>query len=236
MSVDQSDSDAGSAESEPPKGWWSKTISGLVLLGALRKMSKLDEERDIPGVTRYSARAARLSQLATQLVHSGASDNEVIAALEAESKGRTRHLHIASSMIRAEGLWVEVEESNRIVRLLEAVANCEPVAPPRPEHQVRFADIGRFQSLNPDVAYEELKSKVPALQELEDSIVEATLRDRAAGEDEQSQGLAKYRHALRVLRTMVGPESGSSDVIVASTVANGLATWQLLQQTPDTSS
>ncbi|HEY7917993.1 MAG TPA: hypothetical protein VIC86_13540, partial [Acidimicrobiales bacterium] len=79
-------------------------------------------------------------------------------------------------------------------------------------------------------------SRVPGLQDLEDTIVSATLRDRAAGEDEQHQGFAEYRHALRVLPTMVGPESGSSDVIVASTVAKGLATWQLSAQTPEVSS
>jgi hypothetical protein len=219
----------GSGETESPSpepGWFAKTLGGIGLIALSRQMAKHQVEDDIPGVTSPNPRAQKIAERATALVEEGGTDQEVIDEVTKIARGKARDLRIASTLVRQDGVWIEEPEPNRVVRILNAAAAGEPIAPPRPEQAARFAPIAEFNALDPAAAFEELKGLVPKLNEVESAYVTAF---RSVGENgDNIPAIYPYwSKMLQSLRLVVGPDSGSEHIIVQSIAALNLATWQI---------
>jgi hypothetical protein len=220
---------SGSDERAPKPGWLTKVAGGIGLVAVSHRMAKDQADDDIPGVTSPNPRAQRIAERATSLVAAGESDEKVLAEVAEMAKGRPRDLKIASTLVRQDGVWIEEEEPNRVVRILNAAATGGAIAPPRPEHAARFGLIAAFNALDPDAAYDELKRLAPKIDQVEAAYVDAF---REVGEDgDNVPAMFPYwSKMLESLRSIVGPDSGSDNVIVQSVAALSLATWQIPEQ------
>jgi hypothetical protein len=212
--------------SEPKAGWLARTVGGIGLVAWSHRMAKDQADDDIPGVTSPNPRAQRIAERANSLVAAGASDEKVLAEVTEMAQGRPRDLKIASTLVRQDGVWIEEERPNRVVRILNAAATGETIGPPRPEHAARFDPIAEFNALAPDIAYEELKRLAPKVGEVESTYVKA-FREVGENGDNIPEMFPYWRKMLESLRSIVGPDSGSENVIIQSIAALSLATWQI---------
>ena len=219
----------GSGEPAPKPGWLTEVAAGIGLIAVSHRMAKDQADDDIPGVASPNPRAQRIAERASSLVAAGESDEEVLTEVADMAKNRPRDLKIASTLVRQDGVWIEEEGPNRVVRILSAAATGGSIAPPRPEHAARFGPIAEFSALDPGIAYEELKRQAPKLDEVEATYVRA-FREVGENGDNVPAMLPYWRNMLESLRSIVGPDSGSGNVIVQSIAALSLATWQIPEQ------
>jgi hypothetical protein len=227
--MSSTDESPGTGEPEHKAGWLAKVAGGIGLIAVSYRMAKDQSDDDIPGVTSRNPRAQRIAERATSLVTAGEPDEKVMAEVTDMAKGRPRDLKIASSLVRQDGVWIEEEGPNRVVRILNAAATGGAIALPRPEHAARFSPIAEFNALDPDIAYDELKRLVPMLGELEFTYGKA-LREVGENGDNIPAMLPYWLKMLESLRSIVGPDSGSENVIVQSIAALSLARWQIPEQ------
>jgi hypothetical protein len=174
----------GSSEPAPKAGWLARVVGGVGLIAVSHRMAQDQADDDIPGVTSPNPRAEKIAEQATALVEGGATDKEVLDQVTEMARGKTRDLRIACTLVRQDGVWIEEAEPNRVVRILNSAVSGEPVAAPRPEQAARFAPVAEFNALDPDVAYEDLRSLVPKLTE-----VESTYRSAFRGVGENGDNL-----------------------------------------------
>ena len=228
-------SEPGPSAGEPPKAsWFAKVVGGVGMIAMSRQMAKEQSDDDIPGVTTPNPRAQRIVERAGTLVKAGVADGEVLAEVIEMAKDRTKDLKIASTLVRQDGVWMEEEGPNRVVRILNAAAAGEAITPPRPEHAARFLPVAEFNALDPDVAYEELRGLVPQIDDVESSYL-AAFRGVGENGDNISALYPYWRKMSESLRVIVGPDSGSEHVVVQSVAALNLATWQIPERANRTS-
>jgi hypothetical protein len=195
-------------------------------------LATVDEDREIPRVVKGNLRAQMLAARADELMESGETDDAVVAELVRVAQGTRSDLKTASAWARQDGRWTELERPNHVVRVLDAAATNHPVAPPRPEHARRFAEVGRFSALPHGVAFQELKLVAPELAEMEATIRAAAGRDRAKGLG-QASGFDTWRSMRRRLRVIVGPEAHREGIVIRSSVARDVAWAQLAEAARD---
>jgi len=201
-------------------------VSLVALSWMLHRKSKLEESQEIPLVVEPSRSADELVALAEELVEKGIDDEAAVGLLLQLAHGKRRVLRQASATARQDGFWVELENTNRVVRLIDAASGNRQVEPPLPEHSSRFAVLGRFAQLSQDEAFVDLKALVPELGDIEQRIQHAansapndTARYRAAFETMQAE--------MPRLMSLVGPKATTGGMLERSSVAWYVAWSQL---------
>jgi hypothetical protein len=206
----------------------AKLLGTAAIATVLKRFATVDEDREIPRVVKGNPRAQMLAARTEELIDTGDTDDSIVAELVREARGRRSDLKTASAWARQDGRWTELERPDHIVRVLNAAATNQAVAPPLPRHAQRFVELGRFAALPQDVAFRELKELVPELAEMEATIHAAAERDRANGIG-AAAGFDEWRSMRTRLHSIVGPQAHGEGTLIRSSVARDVAWVQLAE-------
>lgn len=201
---------------------------------ASREESIRDVTRDEftpEGVPGMDKRAKALLEAAWHLARDERWTDEAAVTELRRLAGRHRDaVEAAEINARHGGSFVDLSVENRAQRLLEAVLTGRPVRQVSPVEQRRMETIDAFDDMDPDEAWADLLRRVPALKALAAEAVRGGLNNDPvppAGSESRwtEQQLARLRQRVAQL---VGPNSGSADVIVGSVYARTFALNRLL--------
>jgi hypothetical protein len=150
--------------------------------------------------------------------------------------GRHRDaLRVAEIQSRNGGDFVDLPIPNRAQRLLEAALTGRPVRQVTADDERRMEIVDAFDDLPADEAWDELVRRVPGLSDLFDDHADPLTENGPL--DESGVGAAHpppswTAEELERLRgriaALLGPQSGSSDVVVGSVYARNFAVNHLL--------
>ena len=171
--------------------------------GAYQRQHEGQGPLDVPLMASTTLQSTAIVDLAWLLIERGADDEEVIDALRDKASGDLRVLGTAETQLRMTGFVAEQSHYYRCWSLLRAASGDLPEELP-PESLRQTAEVEKFLELSSRSQLQQLKSKVPTLEDL--------LR-RVRG-DPNALGAAYSE-----LRGLIGPESAHHDLVLRSRTA-----------------
>jgi hypothetical protein len=188
---------------------FTATVDGLIL-------ESTRDEFTPEGVPEMDGRAKGLLDAALDL----GSDDEWTDAVGVAELVRRADLHrdalrVAEINSRNGRTYLDLEIENRAQRLLEAAVSGEPVKPVSAEDRQRFEVIWALAELPVEEKWDTLVRAVPALRTLVDGIRSATGHGQLSKEE--------LDRVMETVASLVGPRSGTSDMLLGSVYVRTLA-------------
>jgi hypothetical protein len=210
----------------------------LTLLWIFR-WAKRGQDRDRPHIVSTSAESQPVLERARELAAAGREDSEGVAALRALAGRSRRALRQAERASRLAGYHHERREANIANRLLKAAVADEPVQAPGDGDVERIHVVEEFFALSRPEQWALLWEMQPRLRQLESDVDAGHFGDPHAplttpiDEVDRAHVRASVRGMLKLtgeLRRLVGPDSGSEDLLLGSESAFETARWHLVHR------
>jgi hypothetical protein len=203
-----------------------------------------DVDADSPELVMLDDRSKALLHRAEQLAAGQREDPAAVEELVGIAGRHRRALQIAALGARQNGQHHDYSWSNRAHRLLQAALTGAPIAPISPDEQARFDLLDEFFDLDPAAQWSELVNREPRLAALEPAAcagkfaVTRRALDLLSLPHEQRAGAARANLRQRqerddLLRPLVGPKSGQTDVLLGSRLAAEATSYYLDHLAPD---
>jgi hypothetical protein len=206
-----------------PRGWRDR-LGVFALFALLHRLEKRQREAAAPEIVAFDDRSQALADRALRLAEEAGSDVEAVDDLRRSAGRHRRALRRAATLVRFAGACEEDRVDNRANKLLLAAADGKPIEPVGQDQEAWFARIEAFRVLPLDEAFSLLVDAQPALMALE-----STLRERGEAErgpdgtvDDEVQDQIST-DIWRGLPALVGPKAESTDRLVRSSAAFGVA-------------
>jgi len=167
--------------------------------------------------------AEGLLDSAIALAESGVPPKGAVAALQ-ESNRSPKEADLALGLLRLSYFPFELRDANTAWRYLVAVKHGEDVNPPTTEDSERIDRLESLAQLEPEQAFEVLKTLEPNLSGAEAQVI----RDCGHwdGSDLEHDGFLRID---RMLEPIIGPDSSQTDAILSSGYALHIARRHLIE-------
>jgi hypothetical protein len=157
------------------------------------------------------------------LAESGVPPKDAVAALQ-ESNPSPKEADLALGLLRLSYFPFELRDANTAWRYLVAVKHGEDVNPPRIEDSERIDRLESLAQLEPEQAFEVLKTLEPNLTSAEAQVIREC--DHWDGSDFEHDGFLRID---RILEPIIGPDSDQTDAILSSGYALHIARRHLIE-------